>query len=168
MDITAIGGAVTALKTAAEVVKTLQDVKQVAAVQSKVIELNALIASAQGDTLTAQAAQFEMADRIQKLEARLLEFENWAAEKKRYKLTDFGGGTFAYLLKPEASDGEPEHRLCPNCYQTGRKSILQFEEKMYVSGRDRHDCPGCKAQFEFGVRQPPPNRPSRATRQGEW
>ena len=167
MDMGAIGGAVTALKTAADVVKTLQDVKQAAAIQSKVIELNALIASAQGDTLAAQAAQFEMADRIQKLERQLQQFENWAAEKKRYQLTDFGGGTFAYLLKPEASEGEPEHRVCPNCYQAGRKSILQFDAKMYASSRDRYGCPACKGQFEFGVRQSP-SRSSYSRGRGEW
>ena len=46
--------------------------------------------------------------------------------RKRFQVTNFGGGTFAYLLKDEAADGEPPHRVCATCYEDGRKSILQL------------------------------------------
>lgn len=75
-------------------------------------------------------------------------FEKWEAEKQRYKLTDFGGGTFAYLLKPEAASGEPPHRICAHCYQRDEKSILQFVHRS--DGQDYYKCPKCGDQV-FGV-----------------
>jgi hypothetical protein len=56
-------------------------------------------------------------------------------------LTDFGGGTFAYLLKPGAANGEPTHRICAQCYQKGQKSILHFLHRS--SGQDYYKCQSC-------------------------
>jgi hypothetical protein len=81
----------------------------------------------------------------------MAQLEAWEAEKKRYVLTDFGGGTFAYALKNEAANGEPMHRLCPNCYNQGHKSILHFEFVTAV-GQEKYLCPNCKTELSFGYR----------------
>ena len=62
----------------------------------------------------------------------MAQLEAWEAEKKRYRLTDYGGGTFAYELKPETAEGELSHRICAACYQQGHKSILQYKDKSYA------------------------------------
>jgi hypothetical protein len=72
----------------------------------------------------------------------MAQLEAWETEKKRYQLTDYGRGTFAYALKPDAADGEPPHRVCANCYQHGQKSILQFSHSSDT--RDHFECAACK------------------------
>src|SRR5579864_1037972 len=74
--------------------------------------------------------------RIDDLEKEVAGFENWETEKQRYQLTDFGGNSFAYSLKPQAANGEPSHRICPNCYERGQKAILQFKFRA-ATGRDK-------------------------------
>jgi hypothetical protein len=94
-------------------------------VQTKVIELQTLIMSAQSDALSAQSDQFTLLERIRNLEAEIAQARAWDAEKLRYQLKEFPTGAFADVLKQDAADCEPPHRICPNCYQQGLKSILQ-------------------------------------------
>src|SRR5215204_1331481 len=94
----------------------------------------------------------------------MAQLEAWEAEKKQYKLTDYGGGTFAYELKPEAAEGEPLHLIYAACFQKGQKSILQFDFRT-ASGQEKYQCPACKTFFEFGVRHPPPRRRPKG---GSW
>ena len=83
------------------------------------------------------------------LKERLAAQEGWEEQKKRYQLQDFGGGTFAYALRVEAANGEPDHRLCTSCFAEGRKSILQFTHRTIVD-QDHYLCPSCKTEFDFG------------------
>jgi predicted ferric reductase len=109
---------------------------------------NAAISELWEQIFTAQSRYSAAVEQIRDLEKKLAEFETWEAEKKRYKLTDFGGGTFAYLLKPEAANGEPAHRICAHCYQDEHKSVLQFSAKS--SGQDYFECLRCKTRQAFG------------------
>jgi hypothetical protein len=146
-------GGIGAIKTAFDIAKGLQNIHDVAARDRAVIEL-------QKEILAAQQAQSTLISRINELEKEAAACEKWGAEKERYALTDFGGNTFAYALKGDAAKGEPPHRICPTCYENRTKSILQFEFRTAIGGRDKYICPACKHEFEFGVRQPPPNRSS--------
>src|SRR4051812_38889240 len=116
-----------ALKSAYDLAKGLIDVRDATVLQGKVFELQRQILSAQESALAANNAQATLLEEISQLKAAIAGFEAWDTEKKRYQLTDFGGGTFAYVLKPEAAAGEPAHRLCARCYGEGHKSILQFK-----------------------------------------
>lgn len=137
-------------KSALDVAKGLKDITDPTARRAAVIELQEKI-------LTAQAAQTALVDRVRELEAQVARFEAWEREKERYQLTDYGAGTFAYALKPEAAGGEPPHRLCAACYQKGHKSILQTEGTT-THKQERCACPECKSVFNFGTRQPAPTR----------
>ena len=116
--------------------------------------------------LTAQEQQTALIERISNLEKEMARFEAWEAEKLRYELTDFGGGTFAYLLKEEMSSGEPSHRICAACYEKHQKSILQskgrnaFQQEHWV-------CPECKTDFHFGERQRAQTQ-RRVSSKGNW
>jgi hypothetical protein len=123
-----------AIKTAFDMAQGLQKIHDTVARDRAIIEL-------QKEILAAQQAQSTLIERVGHLEKEVARFETWNAEKQRYKLTDFGGGTFAYLLKPEMADGEPQHRICATCYQKSRKSILQFAHRSY--GQDFFECHEC-------------------------
>ena len=128
-DMIAISSAATGLQAAGQIIKSLVSLKISSEVQTKVIELQAVIMAAQGDALAAQSDQFALLERVRKLEAEVAEAKAWEAEKQRYQLQEFPAGALAYVLKPEAANGEPPHRICPNCYQEGHKSILQTTAK---------------------------------------
>lgn len=134
-----------AVKAAFDIAKGLKDIDDAARRNTAVIEL-------QEQILSAQQAQSALIERIRDLEKEVAGFAIWETEKKRYKLTDYGGGTFAYELKAEAAEGEPSHRICAACFQKGHKSILQFDFRT-SKGQDRYKCPDCKTEFDQGHRQ---------------
>ncbi len=94
-----------------------------------IIEMQGTIIAAQAVALEAQAEQGRLASRIAQLEEATVRSRVWEEEKALYVLAStFDWGTpIAYQLRDEARrDGEPEHFICPNCYEDGMKSILQF------------------------------------------
>lgn len=128
-----------------ETVKGLQAINDKTARNLAIMDLTDKIISAKSDYAVLQ-------ERVGELEKELMRHEKWEAEKQRYRLTDFGGGTFAYALKEDMANGDPPHRLCARCYEEGHPSILQFDDRNGV-GQDRYDCPRCKTGFAFGVRR---------------
>ena len=150
VDMAAVAGVASSLNAIRQITEAMIGVRDGTMLQAKAIELNGIILSAQQHALAANLAQMTLLEEKRDLEKRLTDLEAWDAEKKRYKLTDYGGGTFAYALRPEAAEGEPAHRLCAGCYQKGHKSILQFIMTT-VNRQDRHTCPSCKTEFNFGM-----------------
>ncbi len=132
-----------AFKTMMDMTKAVQDAHDVATRDRAVIEL-------QKEILSAQMAQAGLIERVGNLEKEVAGFETWAAEKKRYQLKDFGGGTFAHALKPEEANGEPPHKICTACYNKGHKSVLQFSHRG-ADKREYHVCPTCKDNVALGV-----------------
>jgi uncharacterized protein YlxW (UPF0749 family) len=94
-----------AIKTAFDMAKALESIHESVARDRAVIDL-------QKEILAAQQAQFALVERVRYLEKHVTSFENWDAEKQRYQMKDFGGGTIAYALKGGSEDGEPPHNLC--------------------------------------------------------
>lgn len=158
MDIGSIASLASSLKTAGDITKAMIDLRDTQAVQAKVIDLNREIMSAQNSALAAYADQATLLEKIRSLESRVADLEAWEREKDRYKLKDFGCSTFAYALKPGMENGEPFHRICANCYQQRRKSILQSHG--HYSGREKVTCDGCKAETYLGCEQPWRDRPT--------
>lgn len=152
IDMASISAAVTSLKTATDIAKGLMEIKTATEIQSKVIELQSVILAAQSSALAAQSEQFSLLEKIRQFEAKMAEIEAWKNEADRYQLTDYGGGTFAYSLKPGMERGEPSHRICAACYQKGHKSILQNSGT--YSGREKVHCPRCEQSFFLGHYQP--------------
>ena len=146
------------LKSAGDTAKALVEIRDTAKFGSAIIELQAQILAAQHGALAAQEREATMAEEIRRLKEKMAKLEAWDTEKQRYQLTDFGGGTFAYLLKPDVGSSEPEHRICPACYQKGEKSILQFLH-IVSTKQEKFTCPCCKTEFYFGATPPSPGTP---------
>ena len=135
-------------KTLLDMAKGLKDINDATIRNAAVIELQEKI-------LAAQAQQSTLVDRISELEKEVARFETWEAEKKRYKLYDFGSGTFAYVLKEGMEDGEPPHRACANCFKKEQISILQFRHQT-ATGQGKYACSTCKTDFLLGEYSDPP------------
>lgn len=143
-----IGAALGSLKAAGEIAKSLIDLHDATKINSKVIELQSVILSAQSGALDAQAAQRTLLDRIGELEEEMARMEAWDAEKQKYELAERvpGESIFAYRLKEDTKGTEPPHWICATCYERGTKSILQKQPA--VGRRTGHHCPACKTTLE--------------------
>jgi hypothetical protein len=135
-----------ALKTASEIAKTLIDMDDKVALNDLAIKL-------QSQILTAQEAAISAQGRIQELESLVRASDEWKEQKDRYKLVDYGAGTFAWQLRTECSNGEPAHRLCPKCFEQRKRAILQFKNRTYAH-QDFYVCNSCDTEFFFGAYNP--------------
>lgn len=134
------------LKVATSIGKALVDLKVEGEVRTKVSAINDALFEAQRRMLEAQDSHAEMAKKVQELEEALKQYERWEQEKKRYQLAKTDAGTLLYRLRADCLDGEPEHDLCPVCFQDEVKSILQVG----TTGEVAH-CPRCKTSIRLKV-----------------
>jgi hypothetical protein len=86
-----------------------------------------------------------MIQRIRDLEEEVRRVKAWEETKQRYELNQPTAGTFVYALKVQGRSAEPAHWICTNCYENGRRSILQLQSHGY--GTDQYSCPNCKANI---------------------
>jgi hypothetical protein len=118
------------------VVETTSDLKSkeaIAGLQNGVLDLQAKV-------YAAQAKYQELADAKREMEEKLRAFEKWDSEATRYKLTALAPGILVYELKADQSHGEPEHYICPHCFERKQKSILHRPSTSHSS----YVCHECK------------------------
>ena len=161
IDITHAIALAGSLKTAGEITSAMIGIRDATVIQKKVIELNGIIISAQGSALASNQDQFALLDRVRNLEAEIAKLKDWSAEEQRYERKDFGGSTFAYVMKKEETGSARDHRLCSACFENRHKSTLQNMGGDH-QGRQKFNCPKCKSEFFFGTFVQPPLRSSRA------
>src|SRR6516225_5243620 len=145
-----VEGILSPLKTASGLVQEAIQVRDT-------VKFGEVIIGLQAQILAAQQGAMSAAERMRELEAQVASFEAWDAEKQRYQLVDFGGGTFAYQLKQDETRGEPMHRLCPTCFEKRQRSILQSRGQNAFR-QDMYECLSCGGHFVFGPRHEPPSR----------
>lgn len=150
MDITAVQSMMVSLKAATDIAKGLFELKITTDVQSKVIEIQSALLSAQSSALAATNAQFELHERVRALEAELKSFNDWEKQKDRYALAQpWSRGGQIYALKKDAAQGEMPHYLCANCFHNGKRVILNPLAK---DGWIHMVCPTCKGMMSTGLR----------------
>jgi Zn finger protein HypA/HybF involved in hydrogenase expression len=147
------------LKAASDIVKGLNAVNTITLINEVKISLQSHILDAQQALLAAQEAQSALTKHIDKLEQEIVQLKGWEREKQRYELKELHAGSLAYALKISMCDGEPPHFICTNCYQKGRKSILQG----FTDWAREHSltCPDCKSKVVHSwkrVDSPPPQQ----------
>lgn len=150
VDLTLVSGIATTLKTAMDIAKTTKEISDMSTVKSKVIEMQDLILTAQSSAMAAQTQLYEILQENAELKRKVSAVDDWKSTASRYSLKDYGGGTFAYELRAEAANGEPQHRLCPACFESGKKSILQFQGRT-ASQQDYFKCLPCEQDYFLGI-----------------
>jgi hypothetical protein len=139
--------ALSSFKAMMDIAKGLKDLSDETTRNRVAIELQEKI-------LAAQAAQSNLIERNRQLENELASLKSWEADKERYQLQELPPGIFVRTLKSAMAHGEPTHRLCTQCYDGGKKSILQSLGTLH--GQERLKCHGCGAVIKAGIYQPPP------------
>ena len=158
MDLALIQGAIGSLQAAGTIAKGLLNLKSLADVQGKVIELQSAILAAQRSALSAQAEQSAMIQQVANLEKEVARMKAWEETKQRYQLISAWDGGFVYALKqPLGEATEPPHWICAKCYEDGRKSVLQSSYNFGAVGDTEYICPACSAILvPHGGRRPIP------------
>lgn len=150
MDISAVQGVVASLKAATDISKAFLDLKTTAEVQGKVIELQSALLAAQSAALEATNAQFSLQQRVNELEASLKNYDDWAAQERRYVLfAPWKGPAQVYALLSAEAKGQDPHYLCTNCFHNRKRVILAPTSK---DGWVHMVCPACKASLATGYR----------------
>ena len=143
MDITS---AISSFKTMADITALMINLSTDSRVTEKAIELQSALLSLQSDMFGLQAQHQSLLREKEELEKRLIEIQNWQAEAQKYTLAEIVPGVFMYALKAEYKDATPPHWLCPNCYESRRKSVLQRDYN-----RIKHNyvfqCHHCNAEL---------------------
>jgi hypothetical protein len=147
-DITAIAQGFGALKALKDIGEAMIGVANVAAFRERQIEFQQRIIDAQNAIFTMQEEHSALISKVGELEEKITHLKAWDAEKERYKLTEVGLGAFAYVVKPEMQGSEPEHLICPTCYERANKSILQVlpQFENHATGADTRVCPICNTR----------------------
>ena len=150
MDLTAIQAAIASLKTAADISKSILEIKTMAEVQSKAISLQGALLEVQNSAIFATTAQFEMQDKIRELEAQLKDKADWEKQQNRYFLvTPWKWSAQTYALKRSCAENEGAHFLCANCFHNSKRVILN--PTMTKDAWIIMTCPSCKAVLSTGL-----------------
>lgn len=145
-DISAIAAALSSLKAAKDIAEAMVTLRDTSAFQSKLIEFQGKLIDANNSAFAAQDERSALLEQIRDLEKEVAKLKAWETEKERYQLKDVFLGSFAYVLKPDAEGPEPPHWLCTNCYENGKRSILQ---RGASQGPEYFwACPYCKATIK--------------------
>lgn len=147
-----IATAMTSLKAAFDIAKGISEIAKSADIQSAVIGLQKQILDAQNAALTARDHEAELRQQITRLHTQIAAFEQWQAEKQRYQLEILHPGVAIYGLRPEARNGEPDHKICAVCFNAGKKTILNCRPS---SGQTIWECRVCGSAEYTGTREAP-------------
>jgi len=147
-----IGPALAGINATGNIIKALLGMAKDAAVREKVIELQTLILDLQADLLEAQSRALSLQDenaslkeRIRKYEADIEEKKEWDRTASQYRLVRLGPGSQAYLHQAPGGNDVPSHYLCPTCFESRKKSILQRSGEVRL-GALVYKCPVCEAE----------------------
>lgn len=157
-DMSAFSAAMASLRLAGDITKAMITLRDGQMIQAKVIELQAVILSAQQSALSAQSDQFALLEQIRNFEKQVADLEEWNTQKQRYTLMNVGDGVVAYALKPDANSSEPFHLLCAKCFHDHKRSFLQATQRLEMRRRV-HRCAECKTEYAFSHVTPPPLPP---------
>ncbi|MBU2652691.1 MAG: hypothetical protein KKA81_17325 [Bacteroidetes bacterium] len=147
VDFASISGTLSGLKTAYDIVKSIKDMDGAVKINAAVIELQSVILDAQTKALDAQQVHAAQVDLIGDLEKEVARLKEQVSDREKYELKRVSPGAFAYMLKKEERGSEPPHWLCQNCYDDGKKSVLQALPNLGSGAKSReqttYKCPKC-------------------------
>lgn len=136
--------ALTALSAAMTSGKAFVEARDTAKAQESLIEFNKSIIEAQSKIMEAQSAQAALAAKVDELEKECMRLKNWDAEKQQYTFAEIADGAFAYVENSGMDNFQSARKLCCNCFESGKKSILQqrlIPEGMKVGLSCHSGCP---------------------------
>jgi len=144
MDIATISAAVSSLKAAKDIAKSMLHLSNMAEVQGKVIELQSAILDAQGKALDAQAELVSLNQQLAEANdkvAALASHKQFVSTLKRHDC--------AYL-----APGDPDP-FCPRCIEASTTPVHLFKTSKMELRHWVWRCPECKTELVWHKPQEP-------------
>jgi hypothetical protein len=141
------------------IAKALLNLRDFEKLNATVIELQGIIITAQQQAIAIQQSHAALETKTHNLEAECMSLKEWRAEKQKYTCREIAIGRFAYVENGIVDNFQSAHKYCPNCFDEGKKSLLQQPDELYfVKGLN---CPGCKTKLQFShyLFEPKPSIP---------
>jgi len=155
VDMSALASALASLKAAKDIAEAMIGLRDAATFQAKLLEFQSKLIDANTAAFAAQDERVALLERVGALEKEIAQLRAWEADKERYQLMEVSPGAFTYVLKEAMSAGEPIHWLCANCYQQGKKRLLQADGgDMSFHYRKCHSC-NARIRIRQPIRFPP-------------
>lgn len=145
MDFATISGAYQGLIATKEILSGLFDAKVSSEANQKIYEALHRLGESLDTLYGLREELFKLQDENNRLRQEITYAKNWDAKAAQYELTKTEGGAVAYKFK-----GEPEHFICPSCFNSQQIHILQ----MTRSRSGMHHCTGCKSEFPIEPEKP--------------
>lgn len=104
-------------------------------------EVHAKLMQANAVALASQEKQAASAARVQELEQEVMRLKDWSAEAQQYEAPEIARGVFAHVKKDRVGALQSTHKLCSNCFEQSKKSLLQrSREPRPLEGLICHRC----------------------------
>lgn len=137
MDLTPITTSVEAIKAATKHIKNILTLNKDAKILSDIVALQGLILDLHSNTIAMHAGYSDLFVEKEGLKAKLKKQNDWKGIKKEYKLKMVEKNQYIYVSKAK----DPQHWLCPNCFEKKQKSILQMTAEGAFG--QFYKCPNC-------------------------
>ena len=147
-----IGAAFHGIKGALDIAQGWQSLKTETAVNTALVTIQRSLLEALRALNDAEARHTADIAQITALEQEIVRLKDWSAEKEKYQLVTIDHTSFAYMPKIGMENGQPAHWLCTNCFEHGRRSLMQHKG---TSGESLYCCNACKAEFRVRHRISP-------------
>ena len=127
--LTEISSAISSLKTASDIAKSLLALREAAQFNSQLADLLSAVVDARLQAVSIQEAHTVVASRVKELEQEIERLKSWEAEAKNYEALEVASGMFAYVAKDNNQPLQSAQKLCSNCFHQKIKSFLQQENE---------------------------------------
>jgi hypothetical protein len=129
----AIGLSVQTIQGALNIAQSMKGLRGAdPAIEGKVGELYAKLIEALQSATQAEESRATLVKKVTALEEEVRQLRAWNGEKEKYELRPVRTGPYAplaFALKTEHDTAEPSLWACADCYQEGKLTVLQFEER---------------------------------------
>lgn len=138
---------VSAVRAALDLVKAGKGVLDQAAIAHALSEIQSRLMESQVAALKALEENSELQRRVRELEHVIEQRAAWTDQAAKYQLTQIAQGITAYTEASRTSKLFDAVKLCTNCFEDQRISVLQFE---WAELRQHSlKCPRCKMRLLF-------------------
>jgi hypothetical protein len=143
-DAQTTGAVITSVKTAMDITRAMISVRDTAKIQTMQADLQRTLLEALEYAVTAKSGQLDLISRAEALEKENARLVEWNAREGEYKLEEIPTGAFAYVSQPTGDSGATEVWLCPNCFESKQRAVLQYAGRSKGGhGEDEWRCRPC-------------------------
>jgi len=140
--------ALSSIKGALELIKLISESRKDSIIKEKTIDLRNTIMDIQMSFTELYEKYSALLSENDKLKKEIKQIHQWEVTKSHYDLMKSVFGTFVYAPNKSYPNIQPLHYLCTNCYDNGKKSILQVV-KTPSSTCYIYECPSCNMKINF-------------------